>query len=111
MIYRKGLKRDDFNEGAAALMTATMNGSSCGGEAANATVNAAMETLKNCSWSILKACGGAYYWNGYIPDYPESDIHFNICPWVKDNNTFNWPSSCPSTCGTKFNDTKNAFEV
>ena len=42
--------------GAEALMSTTKNGTSCGGKAANTTVNAVMETLKNCSTSIEAAC-------------------------------------------------------
>ena len=56
IIRNKAKKKDIFIAGAEALMSATKNGTSCGGKAANTTVNAVMETLKNCSTSIEAAC-------------------------------------------------------
>ena len=56
IITNKGGKKDYFMAGAMALDSATMNGTSCAGEAANTTVNDVMNTLKNCSTSIGAAC-------------------------------------------------------
>ena len=56
IITNKGGKKDDFMAGAMALDSATMNGTSCAGGAANTTINDVMNTLKNCSTSIDEAC-------------------------------------------------------
>merc|ERR1712012_1201364 len=56
IITNKGGKKDDFMAGAMALDSATMNGTSCAGGAANTTINDAMNTLKNCSTSIGAGC-------------------------------------------------------
>merc|ERR1712025_509365 len=83
-ITNKGGKAGDFMAGADALESATMNGSTCAGGAANATVNAAMDTLKNCSTSIGGAC------------VPNANI--SVC-------------EASNQCQTDLNNTKMAFEA
>jgi len=84
IITNKGGKTGDFVAGADALMSATMNGTSCAGGAPNATVNAAMDTLKNCSTSIAAAC------------VPNGNV--SIC-------------EATNQCQTDLNATKMAFEA
>ena len=84
IITNKGGKAGDFMAGADALESATMNGTSCAGGAANTTVNAAMDTLKNCSTSIGGAC------------VPNANI--SVC-------------EATNQCQTDLNNTKMAFEV
>merc|ERR1711983_200994 len=84
IITNKGGKKDDFMAGAMALDSATMNGTSCAGGAANTTVNDAMNTLKNCSTSIGAGC------------VPNSNI--SVCETTNQ-------------CQTDLNATKMAFEA
>ena len=70
--------------GAMALDSATMNGTSCAGGAANTTVNDAMNTLKNCSTSIGAGC------------VPNANI--SVCETTNQ-------------CQTDLNATKMAFEA
>ena len=55
-IENKKGKADNFDNGAMALGSATMDGTSCAGGAPNATANAAWTTLKNCSTAISAEC-------------------------------------------------------
>merc|ERR1719282_2129805 len=84
IITNKGGKKDDFMAGAMALDSATMNGTSCAGGAANTTVNDAMNTLKNCSTSIGAGC------------VPNANI--SVC-------------EATNQCQTDLNATKMAFEA
>merc|ERR1712012_479724 len=84
IITNKGGKKDDFMAGAMAPDSATMNGTSCAGGAANTTVNDAMNTLKNCSTSIGAGC------------VPNANI--SVCETTNQ-------------CQTDLNATKMAFEA
>ena len=84
IITNKGGKKDDFMAGAMALDSATMNGTSCAGGAANTTINDAMNTLKNCSTSIGAGC------------VPNANI--SVC-------------EATNQCQTDLNATKMAFEA
>ena len=84
IITNKGGKAGDFMAGAEALISATMNGTSCAGGPANTTVNAALDTLNNCSTSIGGAC------------VPNANI--SVC-------------EATNQCQTDLNNTKMAFEV
>ena len=85
-------------EGANALNSATMNGTSCAGGAANTTVNDALNTLNNCSFCVEEACE-ANDRKGLLGYPPES---FNFRQDI---------SVCNSTCATAYNSTKMVFEV
>merc|ERR1719282_1023497 len=84
IITNKGGKKDDFMAGAMALDSATMNGTSCAGGAANTTINDAMNTLKKCSTSIGAGC------------VPNANI--SVCETTNQ-------------CQTDLNATKMAFEA
>merc|ERR1719282_879742 len=84
IITNKGGKKDDFMAGAMALDSATMNGTSCAGGAANTTVNDAMNTLKNCRTSIGAGC--------------DPNANISVC-------------EATNQCQTDLNATKMAFEA